>query len=108
MPRPEHRLLTLLTLGTAILALAAALAGHMEVVAYAAPLAVLVLPLLGGRYVGEEQIARLAARRSARPRKRAVIAAPARGRLIVSSVARGGRLIATSLAVRPPPVPASS
>jgi hypothetical protein len=104
MPRTEHRLLTLSTVATVIVALAAALAGHVEAVAYAAPCAVLVLPLLGGRYVGEDRIARLRARDRSRPRVRAARVLSPVSRSAVVSVARGGRLIARSLAVRPPPV----
>ena len=57
--------------GAACLAtLLGALAGLTEVLAYAAPLLVLLLPLLAGRFVGEERIARAAARirRARRPR----------------------------------------
>jgi hypothetical protein len=70
----------------------------------AAPALALLVPLLAGRYVGEEQIERLAAARVARGRP------PARARRSVPALRaprvllpRGGRLLATSLAVRPPP-----
>ncbi len=95
--------------GMACLAtLLAALAGHTEVLAYAAPLLVLLLPLLAGRFVGEERIARAAARvrRARRPRP-AVAAEPVTWLRGMTLIPRGGRLIARALAVRPPPAPAS-
>ena len=60
------------------------------------------LPLLAGRYVGEEHLARLAAAFvAAAPPSRGVAADAARRSPL--AVPRGGRLIAASLAVRPPP-----
>lgn len=106
MPRSEHRRLVLSALATATAVLLAGLAGHAELVAYAAPVVVLALPLLGGRYAGEEQIARLATRaRRAQPHRRPAADRPAH-RPVAIGIARGGRLIADSLAVRPPPAPA--
>jgi hypothetical protein len=70
----------------------------------AAPLLALLAPLLAGRYLGEAQIERLAASRArgghtvARARR-----SSARLRAPQVLLPRGGRLIATSLAVRPPP-----
>ena len=70
----------------------------------AAPLLALLAPLLAGRYLGEEKIGRLAAARAtaghtvARARR---TSAPLRAPGVL--VPRGGRLLATSLAVRPPP-----
>ncbi len=68
------------------------------------PLLCLAVPLLGGAYFGEERLARLAARVAARraPRRRASAASP-RPRRAPALVVHGGRLIGTSLAVRPPP-----
>ncbi len=71
----------------------------------AAPLLALLAPLLAGRYLGEEHIGRLAAARRA-PREHTVArarrsSAVLRAPLVL--VPRGGRLLATSLAVRPPP-----
>ncbi len=85
-----------------------ALAGLTEVLAYAAPLVVLLLPLLAGRFVGEERIARAAARirRARRPRP-ALAAAPITWLRGMTLIPRGGRLLARALAVRPPPAPAS-
>jgi len=65
------------------------------------PALALALPLLARRYPGERVL--LALRRSEPaqwPRPRS--SAPARAR-VVSRIVRGGRLIGSSLAVRPPP-----
>jgi hypothetical protein len=69
----------------------------------ASPALVLALPLLAGRYVGEERIARLAARFVARVRRvvpRLVARLPRAPRALAP---RGGRLLACSLAERGPP-----
>ncbi len=77
------------------------LTGLSPDVLLAAPALLLFLPLLAGRYVGEERLARLAARSRA-PRVRAV--SSARPVLRAPRVlARGGRLIAVALAERAPP-----
>ena len=69
----------------------------------ASPALVLALPLLAGRYVGEERIARLAARFVA-PARRAASRLTARlPRAPRALVPRGGRLLACSLAERGPP-----
>jgi hypothetical protein len=95
----------LLLLGLAALALALAaltLVGVHSDVLLAAPALLFALPLLAGRYVGEEQLARLSGAFVAR-RSRAAASLPARGRRSPRPLPRGGRLIASSLAVRPPP-----
>lgn len=70
-----------------------------------APAILLVLPLLAGRYVGIERLSRIARARTAR--RRAVPRANPRSRTWAFVPPRGGLLIASSLAVRPPPaVPA--
>ncbi len=80
-----------------------ALSGATEALLFLAPALLIAIPLLGGRYVGEELIAKIAARRARPPRRTAsapawsLSPAPADGRL------RGTRLIAYSLAKRPPP-----
>ncbi|MGZ4270790.1 MAG: hypothetical protein ACXVFN_16450 [Solirubrobacteraceae bacterium] len=67
-----------------------------------APLALLLITLLLGRYVGEERIARLAAR--FRPPRRRPSAPPlSSSRATACALPRGGRLIAASLAQRGPP-----
>ena len=48
---------------TAAALVLAALAGHAELVAYLAPLFALGIPLVAGRYLGEETLERLRARR---------------------------------------------
>jgi hypothetical protein len=63
---------------------------------------VLALPLLAGRYVGEAQLARLAAAFVADRRRPAAVLAPTAGG-VAHCLPRGGRLMAFSLAVRPPP-----
>ena len=87
-----------------VLLLLAGVAGHEELVAYAAPVLVVVLPLLAGRYVGEERIAGVAARLR---RQRRLVGLPVvarTSRRVEVLLPRGGRLIASALAKRPPPV----
>jgi fatty acid desaturase len=68
------------------------------------PAIVLLALLLTGHYVGEERLHRLAVavRRRAPRRTRAARRPLPRPR---AAMPRGGRLVATSLAVRPPPRP---
>ena len=102
MPVREQRLLLVAAASISALLLVAALAGHPELLAYAAPLFVLALPLIAGRYVGEDRLERM--RGSAEPRRsRVPVAGLLPGRPAVVSVARGGRLIADALARRGPP-----
>jgi hypothetical protein len=86
---------------TSALLLLAALAGHAELLAYAAPLFLLAVPLLAGRYVGAERLDALRGR--AARRRRRIAAAQPRAPQPVVLLPRGGRLIAEALAVRPPP-----
>jgi hypothetical protein len=68
---------------------------------YLAPAILLAIPLLARRYPGERAL--IALRRVERgrwPRPRSSVPA---GRLVVLAVVRGGQLIGSSLAVRPPP-----
>ena len=89
--------------------LLAGAAGYEEVLAYSAPLLVLALPLLAGHYIGEERIARVAARlRGRRPRHRDTPARVRASRPLAVLAPRGGELIASALAERPPPALASS
>jgi hypothetical protein len=102
MPSARERRLLLALAGLApVLVAVVLLAGITPDLLLAAPLLVLVVPLLAGRYVGEERLLRLAAAR--RPRRARLRPAPVRatGRAVV--VPRGGRLLAFALAVRPPP-----
>jgi hypothetical protein len=68
----------------------------------AVPALALALPLLAGRYVGEEQLARLAAAFVAERRRPSGVLTPTAGHA-AHLLPRGGRLLAFSLAVRPPP-----
>lgn len=67
----------------------------------AAPVLLLALPLLAGRYVGEDALRRLA-RRDA-PRARRGTGGGVRAILRGAVPPRGGLLLAFGLAVRPPP-----
>ena len=73
----------------------------MTVLLALAPLVFLLLTLVAGRYVGEERIARLAARLQRRVPRAARRLAPRPSPSPV--LPRGGRLIAASLAQRGPP-----
>ena len=106
MPARDRRILLAAAVATSALLLLAAAAGHAEVLAYAAPLFLVAVPLLAGRYVGEERLAAL--RGHVAPRRRHATAARPRAPRPVVLLPRGGRLIAESLAVRPPPGPALS
>jgi hypothetical protein len=108
MPERDQRLLLSAAFATSVLLLVATLAGHAELLPYAAPLFLLALPLIAGRYVGEEQLERMRCGLHGARRPRRVAAIPATGRRFPASVPRGGRLIAQSLAERGPPVPAPS
>jgi hypothetical protein len=100
----DQRMLFAFAAGTSALVLLAALAGHTELIAYAAPLLVVALPLVAGRYVGEERLRQMSG--LTRPRDRRVAAATPAVRRPAELVPRGGRLIAHSLAERGPPIPA--
>jgi hypothetical protein len=68
---------------------------------YVVPALVLLVPLLFGRYLGEERIAALATRPGPalrRPARR--VALPHAAERLMH---RGGRLVASSMAKRPPP-----
>jgi hypothetical protein len=72
--------------------------------AYLAPALLILLPLLGGRYPGDEALARAARRRARAPRRPSTAAAPLRRRPPDVLLPRGGRLVAAALAGRAPPV----
>jgi hypothetical protein len=76
--------------------------GMLEALTYLLPALMLVLVLLARRYPGERTLLGLISRRRPGPRRdRARVLAPrTRPRAILP---RGGQLIASSLAVRPPP-----
>jgi hypothetical protein len=69
------------------------------------PLLCLAVPLLGGAYVGEERLARLARAVASRRRPRRASTAVPKPRRAPARVVRGGRILGTALAVRPPPAP---
>jgi hypothetical protein len=79
------------------------LLGVEAAVAYLSPALLILLPLLGGRYPGDEALARVT-RRRARPVRRPPRAAlPLRRHRPSALLPRGGRLVATALAGRGPP-----
>jgi hypothetical protein len=85
------------------LTVALALLGIAAAFAYASPVLLLLLPLLGGRYIGAERLERAISRGRRTPaRRRPALAAAWRGPER-ATLPRGGRLIGFSLAVRPPP-----
>jgi hypothetical protein len=104
MTRRDRQLLLGLAALTLGLALLTQLGVHSDVL-LAAPVLVFALPLLAGRYVGEQQLARLAAAFVGRRRRPTGTIAP-HVRRGPRRLPRGGRLIAAALAVRPPPATA--
>lgn len=99
--RDRHLLFGLSALTLALAALT--LVGVDSDVLMALPVLLLALPLLAGRYVGEERLARLVAAFVPARRRRAG-SQPTTARCSLRALPRGGHLIAASLAVRPPPV----
>ena len=95
MPRRDQRILLGLTALSVLLALLVSLTGINADVLLATPVLILLLPLLAGRYVGEEGIARLGARLVA-PRRGAGACMPGRRAAPRPRACcpRGGRLIA--------------
>jgi periplasmic copper chaperone A len=79
------------------------LLGVEAALAYLAPALLILLPLLGGRYLGDEALVRAATRRTRLRPRRSSAARPRRpgGALLP----RGGLLVATALAGRAPPAP---
>lgn len=86
---------------TLLWVVALAATGATDALLFLAPALLIAIPLLGGRYVGEELIARLAARRARAPRQTAN--APASPPAPAHWFPRGNDLIAFALAKRPPP-----
>jgi len=108
MPARHQRLLLAAAIGMCALLALGALTGHADLLAYAGPVCLLALPLLAGRYVGEEALERLRRQRPPARRPRLSRALPQGARRVAVLLPRGGRLIAEALAVRPPPLPSSS
>jgi hypothetical protein len=101
-PRRNRLALWTFTLVVTAWMAADALTGFHAGLLYLAPALALALPLLLGRYVGEEQLVDLAARPPAPARRRALrLAGP---RSYARVMQRGGRLVASGMAKRPPPV----
>lgn len=84
---------------------ALAVAGSTEALLFMAPALLIVIPLLGGHYIGEELIVKLATRRARPPRRAARASAWPLPPIPESWRPRGTGLIAFSLAKRPPPAP---
>ena len=106
MALPRRRLVwlafTLLVAAWLVLALST---GAETGLLYLAPALALCAPLVLGRYVGEEQLAQLAQRSPSRPARGAARLLVPRSH--VRLMQRGGRLVASSLAKRPPPAAAA-
>ncbi|MEA2155904.1 MAG: hypothetical protein QOE11_2044 [Solirubrobacteraceae bacterium] len=98
MRRDRHLLFGLAAL---TLAIALLVGGHSDVL-LAVPVLVFALPLMAGRYFGEERLARIAAA-FVSARERAAPSLAMTARRAAHPLPRGGHLIASSLAVRPPP-----
>jgi hypothetical protein len=108
MPARDQRVLLGAALATSALLLLGTLAGHADLLPYAAPLFLIAVPLLAGRYVGEERLERMRSGLRPTPLRAPRAEAPRGLRRPVAFLPRGGRLIAHSLAERPPPALALS
>jgi hypothetical protein len=100
--RDLRPLLAIAVLGV-IVALAESVTGLHTGLLLLSPALVLALPLLAGRYLGEETLGRLARRAVPRRRVRGLAVALAPRRRPRALVARGGLLLAAALAERGPP-----
>jgi hypothetical protein len=101
--RDLRPLLAIAVLGV-IVALAESVTGLHTGLLLLSPALVLALPLLAGRYLGEDTLERLVARRAVpRRRVRGIAAAFVPRRTPRALVARGGLLLAAALAERGPP-----
>jgi hypothetical protein len=84
-----------------------AITGSTDVLLFLAPALLIAMPLFAGRYLGEELIDKLIARRGDRRRSAPSSSVPIPPQPIAWHP-RGTRLIAFSLAERPPPAAALS
>lgn len=102
--RDLRPLLAIAVLGV-IVALAESVTGLHTGLLLLSPALVLALPLVAGRYLGEDTLERLAARRAVPRRRRfgGTVVAFAPRRRPRALVARGGLLLAAALAERGPP-----
>jgi hypothetical protein len=101
--RRDQRFLLCLAALALLLALLQTLTGFATDFLLAVPALVVLLPLLAGRYLGEEGLARLAARFA--PRRQSPRTAHASMPRPRPTIAAGSRLLASSLAGRAPPAP---
>lgn len=98
----DHRLLAAAVLVTACVAAGQDVGGGGYVwLAHLLPLAAIVIPLLTGRYIGEQRLASLAGTCDDGLRQATTHTVPRRATL--RCLPRGGCLIASFLAVRSPP-----
>jgi hypothetical protein len=104
MPRRDQRILLGLSALAVLFAVVQSATGIGGDVLLAAPALILLLPLLAGRYVGEDGIARLGAILAPR-RRRPVAAVALPVQRAPRALARGGRLVAMALGRRGPPAP---
>lgn len=104
----RHRFALLTAATLAALVACAIGAAHMDGIdtglLYLAPALLLLWPLLGGRYVGEDAVGRLAAAHRATTRRPRGAAVPVAARRRTVLLPRGGRLLASAFATRPPPL----
>ncbi|HEX4344386.1 MAG TPA: hypothetical protein VHZ31_02375 [Solirubrobacteraceae bacterium] len=104
MARSRAARIALLAVALAAFPVAVMVPGLEVGVLSLAPAIVLIASLLAGRYVGEERLRRLAAAFRHRRSRRPPAAAAPRLHRRRAPMPRGGSLLATSLAVRPPPL----
>jgi hypothetical protein len=102
MPRRDQRILFGLAALTVLFAVVQSATGISGDVLLAAPALILLLPLLAGRYLGEDGLARLSAF-VAPSRRRPAVARSTPSWRAPRVLARGGRLIAVALGRRGPP-----
>lgn len=101
MPRRDLRILLALCVLAVGFAVAHNAAGLSIGFLFMAPALVIAMALVAGRYVGEDKLTRFV---RALPRVRPAVPSGRTPRLpFACLLPRGGRLIASSLAVRPPP-----
>ena len=102
MVRRDLRLLLALTLLAMAWLVARSVAGMGEGLEYLAPALLFALPLIAGRYLGEDLIERVRTTRAV-PAPRRVRPRATRLRPVARAVPRGRALLAAHLAHRPPP-----
>ena len=104
LSRRDTRITGLLAFGAVLLALGQVVAGLDAGLLHLAPAIMLLLPLLAGRYVGEERIARARSQATVRVPRPVAARLP---RALRATPLRGGLLLAAGLgrrAARPPHV----